>query len=160
MDWDYLLSAFSKASKLFNRDEMADMLADDYEAIEKDGGPSRDSYVYANRVLARAKYSNIEMPINRTWYDDINKIVTIGNYNYALHHLMRDVGFTDVVRLEDRVAGELRVENVPKWKMIASHSARRTFCTINVLRGNNIHAIRRASGHSDLRCLEKYIRDE
>lgn len=85
---------------------------------------------------------------------------TIGNYNYALHHLMKDVGFTDIVRLEDRVAGELKVENVPKWKMIASHSARRTFCTINVLRGNNIHAIKRASGHSDLRCLEKYIRDE
>ena len=93
MDWDYLLSTFSKASKLFNRDEMADMLADDYEAIEKDGGPSNDSYIYANRVLARAKYSNVEMPINRTWYDDINKIVTIGNYNYPMFKWAVKKGF-------------------------------------------------------------------
>lgn len=85
---------------------------------------------------------------------------TIGNYNYYLHQLMKDIGFTEAVRVEDRVSGELVVENIPKWKMIASHTARRTFATVNVLRGNNIHSIRKATGHSDLRCLEKYIRDE
>lgn len=93
MDWDYLFSTLSKASKLFNRDDMTDMLADDYEAIEKDGGPSKDSFAYVNRVLARAKYSNIEMPINRTWYDDINKIVTIGNYNYPMFKWAINKGF-------------------------------------------------------------------
>ena len=85
---------------------------------------------------------------------------SIGNYNYALHQLMRDIGFSDIVRIEDRVAGELSVENVPKWKLIASHTARRTFTTVNVLRGYNIHAIKRATGHSDIRCLERYVRDE
>lgn len=84
----------------------------------------------------------------------------IGNYNYALHALMKDIGFNDIIRIEDRVAGKLTVENVPKWKMIASHTARRTFATINVLRGHNIHAIKRCTGHTDLRCLEKYIRDD
>lgn len=84
----------------------------------------------------------------------------IGNYNYALHALMKDIGFTDIVRIEDRVAGQLTVENLPKWKLIASHTARRTFATVNVLRGHNIHAIKRCTGHGDLRCLEKYIRDD
>lgn len=93
MDWDYLFSTLSKAAKLFNRDDMTDMLANDYEAIEKDGGPSKDASAYVNRVLARAKYSNIEMPINRTWYDDINKIVTIGNYNYPMFKWAIKKGF-------------------------------------------------------------------
>lgn len=82
------------------------------------------------------------------------------NYNKKLHELMRDIGFTDEVRLENRTGGRLVTEVAPKWKLIASHTARRTFATINVLRGHNIHAIKRCTGHTDLRVLEKYVRDE
>lgn len=84
----------------------------------------------------------------------------IGNYNHRLHLLMRDIGFTETVRTEERVDGQLVTENVPKWKLIASHTARRTFATVNVLRGVNIHALKRCTGHQDLRVLEHYVRDE
>lgn len=70
------------------------------------------------------------------------------------------MGLTDVVRVEERVNGVLVTENIPKWKMIASHTARRTFVTVNILRGKNIHAVKRCTGHSDLRHLEGYVRDE
>lgn len=85
---------------------------------------------------------------------------SIGNYNYALHDLMRDIGFTEPVRLEERVAGKLVVSNTPKWKLITSHTARRTFTTVNVMRGYNIHAIKKATGHTDLRSLDKYVCDD
>jgi len=85
---------------------------------------------------------------------------TIGNYNYALHALMQDIGFTEPVRTEERVEGKLVVTNMPKWKMITSHTARRTFATVNVVRGYNIHAIKKATGHSDLRSLDRYVCDE
>lgn len=85
---------------------------------------------------------------------------TIGNFNYYLHILMRDIGLDDVVRTEERVGGKLVVPSAPKWKMISSHTARRSAITINVLRGHNIHAIKRCSGHSDLRVFDRYIRDE
>lgn len=84
----------------------------------------------------------------------------IGNYNHYLHLLMKDIGFNEEVRLEERYNGKLVVENVPKWKCIASHTARRTAITIAVLRGHNIHAIKRCSGHADMRSLEKYVRDD
>ena len=84
----------------------------------------------------------------------------IGNYNGYLHLLLKDVGLNETVRLEEKRGGKMVVENVPKWKMVSSHTARRTFITINVLRGNNIHDVKRCSGHSDLRCLEQYVRDE
>lgn len=83
----------------------------------------------------------------------------IGNYNYYLHQLMRDIGFNEQVRIEERVAGKLVIKNVPKWKLIASHVARRTAISVNVLRGQNIHGIKKCSGHSDLRVLESYVRD-
>lgn len=85
---------------------------------------------------------------------------TIGNYNYYLHILMRDIGLCDIVRIEERVGGNLIVEEVPKWKLVSSHTARRTAITINVLRGHNIHALKKCSGHCDLRHLDAYIRDE
>lgn len=52
------------------------------------------------------------------------------------------------------------VENVPKWKMITSHTARRTAITIGVLRGHNIHNLKQCSGHTDLRVFDHYVRDE
>lgn len=85
---------------------------------------------------------------------------TIGNYNYKLHQLMRDIGFCDNVRYEERINGKLIVYNKPKYELISSHTARRTAITINVLRGNNIHAIKRCSGHVDLKIFDEYVRDE
>ncbi len=84
----------------------------------------------------------------------------IGNYNERIHWLLRDVGIDEPVRIEERVCGKLVVETVPKWKLCSSHTGRRTFSTINVLRGVNLHDLKRATGHSDLRSLEQYIRDE
>ena len=85
---------------------------------------------------------------------------TIGNYNYYLHLLMKDIGFIENVRIENKINGEMIIENIPKYKLISSHTARRTAITINVLRGHNIHSIKKCSGHTDLRVFDNYIRDE
>ena len=85
---------------------------------------------------------------------------SIGNYNYYLHMLMKDIGIDDLVRIEEKRNGILYVENVPKYKLISSHTARRTAITVNVLRGHNVHALKRCSGHSDLRIFDNYVRDE
>ena len=85
---------------------------------------------------------------------------SIGNYNYALHELMRDVGLDDPVRIEERIDGKLTARTAPKWKLITSHTARRTFATVNILRGHNVHAVKRATGHTDLRSLDRYVCDE
>ena len=85
----------------------------------------------------------------------------IGNYNGHLHELMKDIGFTETVRIEERgVDGRLVSENIPKWKLISSHTARRTAITIGVIRGRNVHELRRCSGHSDLRVFDNYVRDD
>ena len=84
---------------------------------------------------------------------------TIGNYNYYLHQLMHDVGLVDPVRIEERHQGKLIAKNIPKWKLISSHTARRTAITVNVLRGHNVHELRRCSGHTDLRVFDNYVRD-
>lgn len=84
----------------------------------------------------------------------------IGNYNWYLHILMKDIGFTELVRIEDRgVDGVLRSRMIPKYQLISSHTARRTAITINVTRGRNVHELRKCSGHSDLRIFDNYVKD-
>ena len=73
---------------------------------------------------------------------------------------MRDIGFDEPVRIEERVDGELVAFSVPKWRLISSHTARRSAISINVARGHNVHALKRCSGHTDLRCFDKYVCDE
>lgn len=85
----------------------------------------------------------------------------IGNYNGHLHNLMKDIGLDDPVRVEERTAdGRMVSESVPKWQLISSHTARRTAITVNVLRGRNVHDLKRCSGHSDLRVFDNYVRDD
>ena len=84
----------------------------------------------------------------------------IGNYNVHLHQLMKDIGFEETIRIEERQNGILKVQNIPKYKLISSHTARRTAITINVLRGHNVHAIKKCSGHIDLKVFDKYVKDD
>lgn len=85
----------------------------------------------------------------------------IGNYNNKLHELMQAIGLDDPVRIEEHdMDGRVVARTVPKWKLISSHTARRTAITINVLRGNNLHVLKRCSGHADLRCFDRYVRDD
>ena len=78
----------------------------------------------------------------------------------AIARSMANFGLDDLVRIEERRNGRMVVENVPKWKLISSHTARRTAITVNVLRGHNIHGVKKCSGHSDLRIFDNYIRDD
>lgn len=84
---------------------------------------------------------------------------SIGNYNFYLHSLMRDIGLTDIVRDEELRGGKVVVKNIPKWKAISSHCGRRSFISVNVFRGHNIHDIKRCSGHTDVRSFEGYVCD-
>lgn len=85
---------------------------------------------------------------------------SIGNYNWYLHQLMKDIGFTEEVKREEYVRGNMIVKSVPKWKAVTSHTSRRTAATIGVMRGHNIHALQRCTGHNDLSVFGKYIKDE
>lgn len=57
-------------------------------------------------------------------------------------------------------AGKMVAVTKPKWQLVSSHTARRTAITVGVLRGHNIHALRRCSGHTDLRVFDEYVRDD
>ena len=100
----------------------------------------------------------------KTTYDILEKYnytapykATIGCYNSKIHELMQLAGLTEEVLLETKVLDEIQEEVFPKYKLIASHTARRTFISANVFRGIPEYKIRKASGHTDCRSFNKYI---
>lgn len=84
---------------------------------------------------------------------------SIGNYNYKLHQLLAYIGeeFNEPIVHEYKLNGEIIREEKPKYAMISSHTARRTFISNNVYRGIAEYKIRKCSGHSDSRSFTKYI---
>ena len=51
----------------------------------------------------------------------------------------------------------IKTKFFPKYKLVSSHTCRRTFATINVLRGFHEAEIRRATGHKTSEAFSKYL---
>ena len=80
----------------------------------------------------------------------------ISSYNKYLKYLMKYIGLTEEIVRETKVNGLIKTESIPKYKLIGSHTGRRTFVTINLLRGIPLHEIMRASGHTCYSSFQKY----
>lgn len=83
----------------------------------------------------------------------------ISSYNRYLKQLLQYIGgeFLENVKRETKVNGVIDTQFYPRYSLISSHTCRRTFATINVLRGYHEHEIRRATGHKSSEAFTKYL---
>lgn len=112
---------------------------------------------------ARVDIDSMSLDKNTTYailrkYDFNSPLTTdISCYNKYIKELLQHIGFKELVKRETKINGHIEVNYEPKWKLIGSHTARRTFATNNVLRGFKTSEIRRATGHKSESAFEKYI---
>ncbi len=94
-------------------------------------------------------------------YENEPKFITfISNqkYNNHLKELCKKAGIDDEVTLT-RYSGAKRTDlTKPKYELITSHTARRTFVTLSLIRGMQPHIIMKITGHKDFKTLDKYVR--
>lgn len=84
----------------------------------------------------------------------------LSNYDRYLKELMRYVGINDLIKVEYKSRGDISTKFYARWELIKSHTARRTFATINVLRGKAVYQIRKCTGHKTEQSLNRYICDD
>ena len=114
-------------------------------------------------VSARVDIDKMSIDRNTTYailekYNYNSPLTTdISCYNKYLKELLQYIGFKELIKSEVKVNGRIEVSYEPKWKLVGSHTARRTFATNNVLRGFKIAEIRRATGHKSESAFERYI---
>lgn len=89
-------------------------------------------------------------------------VADISVYNKKLKELFRVIGmeFNQEIKNEEKVLGEIVTTTTPRWKMIGSHTARRTAISYWANQGKSMNWIRRFSGHKDLRSLQEYMLEE
>lgn len=79
-------------------------------------------------------------------------------FNKAIKIICKKVGLTDLVVFEREEAGEINMVKIPKYEMIASHTARRTFIT-NMIKNNvPTSKTRKCTGHKSTACFDRYDR--
>ena len=91
-------------------------------------------------------------------------------YKYQMPHLEDQVinryikevaelaGLNEMVEIETTKGGTPKKERVPKYKLIHTHTARRTGATLMYLAGMDVYDIMKVTGHSSPVMLKKYIR--
>lgn len=83
----------------------------------------------------------------------------INSYNKYLHQLLHHIGedFLEDVYIDNKINGVIMRETKKRYQLISSHSARRSFATINTLRNIPRSKILRATGHSSEKAFARYI---
>lgn len=80
------------------------------------------------------------------------------NYNRNLKDLVKYIGFDEEVKYEEIINSKSYIKYIPKWDLITSHTARRTFATINIKRGYSEIEVRKATGHKWESSFDSYVR--
>ena len=91
-------------------------------------------------------------------------------YNYQVPHLADQVinryimeisekaGLTELVEIETTKGGTPKKEKNEKYKLVHSHTARRTGATLMYLAGVDLYDIMKVTGHDSPKMLKKYIK--
>lgn len=78
--------------------------------------------------------------------------------NEFIKEAAREAKINELVRIKKQVGGKFISVNTPKYKLIVSHTARRSFCTNAYLSKMPVIDIMSISGHSTEREFYKYIK--
>lgn len=86
------------------------------------------------------------------------KVGGIGNYNYAIKFLLQQIGedFLNPVSTENKVDGKIVKSTTPLYKLVSSHTGRRTFVCYHLIQGKREIDIRKCTGHTDARSFSAY----
>lgn len=79
-------------------------------------------------------------------------------FNISIKNICKKVGFTESILWERTVGTEVVTKEIPKWKMISSHTARRSFATNMFLMNIPTYRIMLITGHKCEESFLKYIR--
>tara|TARA_B100001059_G_scaffold2230_1_gene1838 strand:- start:3971 stop:5158 length:1188 start_codon:yes stop_codon:yes gene_type:complete len=131
----------------------------DYKRFDK-------KFIDGNSIVIRAKKTGqfSYIPLNNKLkrlldkYNWLLHTISAQKFNDHIHEICKLAGFTEIV-VRERFYGNKKVtEEIPRYKLISSHTARRTFITLSEQRGVSHSLIMKVTGIKSLKTLENYIK--
>lgn len=123
-------------------------------------------YVVGNFIEIRAKKTGqfSYIPLSRKLkalldkYDWELPTISSQKFNDHIHEICRIAGFTEIVTRDRFFGNRKETEEIARFKLIASHTARRTFITLSEQKGVSHSLIMKVTGIKSLKTLENYIK--
>ena len=85
------------------------------------------------------------------------RVISNQNLNNYLKELCELAGINESFETFE-FRGNKKISNtVPKWKLIGTHTARRTFATNLLLQGVPSQVVMEYTGHADIKSFQKYV---
>lgn len=89
--------------------------------------------------------------------DKVFPVLSNQKMNVRLKGLMKACGISRLIRVSEFQNGERVDRLVPKWQLITTHAARRTFISNALMMGIPPNVVMRWTGHSDYDSMKPYI---
>lgn len=131
----------------------------DYSRVGK--GNIRNGQIVIN---TRKQKSNIGVPLNKysktilEKYDYDLPIISPQKFRDYIKEACEQVGFTAPIQKTSFIGNERIEESIPKYKMISTHTARRTFITLSLEKGMRPDIVMSITGHKSYSSFKKYIK--
>ncbi len=90
---------------------------------------------------------------------DLSEVISDQKMNTYIKHLAKMAGIDDKVAIREHRGGVMQVNYTEKYKLVSTHTARRSFAT-NLLKAKDVPlaAISKALGHSKITTTMRYLR--
>ncbi len=109
-------------------------------------------------------HKEVTVPVRKPLRDILakykNKLPTLceQTINTCIKEIGKRAKINDIIEYTSTKGGQEHIVKARKYKLITTHTARRTFATLAYLDGMDSMDIRRITGHSSERMLSKYIK--
>lgn len=116
------------------------------------------------RYTVQKTHQKVTIPITERLQEVLDKydgrFPTIKKYlfNKRIKEVIRICDITEKIQRRRTKGGEKENEWIEKWKLVSSHTCRRSFCTNMYKKGIPSPIIRQVSGHTTDKALMKYVR--
>ncbi|WP_215232104.1 site-specific integrase [Dyadobacter linearis] len=137
----------------------------DWKQVSKDNIKStREGNKYIEIIPEKANATHPSTPLHSKVvsildkYDGRLPIISEQKFNVYVKDLCKLAGIDEKVTTKYVIAGRVKIDQVPKYSQVTSHTARRSFATNEYLDSVPVHLIMKATGHTTERNFLKYLK--
>ncbi|WP_439184765.1 phage integrase SAM-like domain-containing protein [Carboxylicivirga taeanensis] len=110
------------------------------------------------KTVARIPIHPIVKQLKCKYKDNLPALPPIQTVNAVIKQIAKKAGIDTMIDVEELRGGELTHRKIPKYRLIASHTARRSLATNLLKSGSAPVDIMKITGHKTLASFERYIR--
>ena len=92
-------------------------------------------------------------------YEALGKLPTVSNVNSNIYikRCCRECGIDTPTTTTRSRGSEKIIKTVPKWQLVGTHTARRTFVSLSIARGMGAETVMKVTGHKTNAMMKKYL---